>query len=43
MYRICTSSKIEIKKIYDLFYKDSNFYLKRKYSKFNHYVNTEVT
>ena len=29
--------------MYDLFYKDSYFYLSRKYDKFNHYVNTEET
>lgn len=43
MYRICTGSKEEIIKIFNLLYKDSNFFLKRKYNKFNHYVNTEVT
>ena len=41
MYRIRTSSKKEIFKIYQLLYKDSNFYLTRKFNKFNHYVNTE--
>jgi len=29
--------------MYYLFYKDSYFYLNRKYNKFNHYVNTEET
>lgn len=43
MYRISTSSKKELEKIYDVLYKDSNFYLSRKFNKFNHYVNTEVT
>ena len=43
MYRICTGSKKEICKIFKLLYEDSNFYLKRKYNKFNRYVNTEVT
>lgn len=43
MYRICTGSKKEIEKIFNLLYKNANFYLKRKYNKFNHYVNTEVT
>ena len=42
MYRIKTSSKQEIKKIYELLYNDSNFYLTRKFNKFNYYVNTEV-
>ena len=43
MYRICTSSKKEVKKIFHLFYDDANFYLSRKYKKFNYYVNTEVS
>lgn len=43
MYRISTSSKKELEKIYNILYKDSNFYLSRKFNKFNHYVNTEVT
>lgn len=43
MYRITTSSKKEVEKIYNILYKDSNFYLSRKFNKFNHYVNTEVT
>lgn len=43
MYRIKTSSKLEIKKIYNLLYNDSNFYLNRKYNKFNYYVNTEIS
>ena len=41
MFRLRTSSKKEVAKIYNLLYSDSNFYLSRKYSKFNHYVNTE--
>ena len=32
-----------MQKLFKLFYEDSNFYLKRKYEKFNHFVNTEVT
>ena len=28
---------------YNLIYNDSNYYLSRKFNKFNHYVNTEVT
>ena len=43
MYRISTSSREEIKKLYLLFYKDSYFYLSRKFNKFNYYVNTEVS
>lgn len=43
MYRICTASKKEAEKIFHLLYDDSNFYLSRKYKKFNYYVNTEVT
>lgn len=43
MYRISTSSKKELEKIYNILYKDSNFYLSIKFNKFDHYVNTEVT
>ena len=43
MYRISTSSKKELEKIYNILYKNSNFYLSRKFNKFDHYVNTEVT
>ena len=43
MYRMSTSSKKELEKIFKLLYKDSNFYLSRKFNKFDHYVNTEVT
>lgn len=43
MFRITTSSKKEVEKIYHLLYDNSNFYLSRKFNKFNHYVNTEVT
>lgn len=43
MYRICTSSKKEVEKIFHLLYDDSNFYMSRKYKKFNYYVNTEST
>ena len=43
MYRISTSSKKEMKKIFDFLYSDSNFYLTRKFNKFNYYVNTEVS
>lgn len=43
MYRIKTSNKKEISKLFDFLYSDSNFYLSRKFNKFNEYVNTEVT
>lgn len=43
MWRLNTASKKECKKIYNLLYEDSNFYLTRKYDKFSHYVNTEET
>lgn len=43
MYRISTSSRKEVTKIFHLIYDDSNFYLSRKFNKFSHYVNTEVT
>lgn len=36
-------NKEEIKKLYLLFYKDSYFYLSRKFNKFGYYVNTEVS
>ena len=43
MFRIKTSSKNDIRKIYNLLYNDANFYLQRKFNKFNYYVNTEVS
>ena len=43
MYRLYVESKKEIIKLYHLLYDNSYFYLSRKYNKFNHYVNTEVT
>lgn len=36
-------SRGQLPKLFKLFYEDSNFYLKRKYEKFNHFVNTEAT
>lgn len=42
MFRIKTSSKQDVKKIYHILYDDANFYLSRKFNKFNYYVNTEV-
>ena len=43
MHRMCTASKKEVEKIFHFLYDDSNFYLKRKFNKFNYYVNTEVS
>ena len=43
MYRLCTSSKEEVEKIFHLLYDNSNFWLNRKFNKFNYYVNTEVS
>lgn len=43
MYRLSTSSKKEVTKIFNLLYSDSNFYMVRKFNKFNYYVNTEVS
>lgn len=42
MYRISSSSKKEVEKIFNFLYKDAHFYLSRKFNKFNYYVNTEV-
>lgn len=41
MWRIDTSSREELLKLFKFLYDDSNFYLKRKFDKFNYYVNTE--
>jgi intein/homing endonuclease len=43
MHRMCTSSKKMVEKIFHFLYDDSNFYLKRKFEKFNYCVNTEVS
>lgn len=43
MYRLKTSSKKEIEKIFYMLYDNSEFYLKRKFEKFDYYVNTEVS
>ena len=43
MYRLNSSSIKECKKIFNLLYNDSNFYLIRKFENYNRYVNTEVT
>lgn len=39
---ILSIPKSQMKKLFDIFYEDSYFYLSRKYNKFNYYVNTEV-
>nr|DAE28173.1 MAG TPA: hypothetical protein [virus sp. ctQcs9] len=43
MYRLATASIKKVKQIFNLLYESSEFYLSRKFNKFNHYVNTEVT
>lgn len=43
MYRLNVSAKESLKKVFNLLYTNSNFYLRRKYDKFNYYVNTEVS
>lgn len=43
MYRLESSSKTVIQNIFELLYGKSYYYLSRKFYKFNHYVNTEVT
>ena len=43
MYRLCTASKKVTNTLYHIVYDNSIFKLSRKYNKFNHYVNTEVT
>ena len=43
MHRLSISSKKEVEKVFHFLYDDSNFYLKRKFDKFNYYVNTEVS
>lgn len=40
-YRFTTSSKKVCRKIFHILYDDSNFYLSRKFNKFNYYANTE--
>lgn len=42
-YTIIGSAKQSIINFYNFIYKDSHFYLSRKYNKYSHYVNTEVT
>ena len=43
MFRIATHSIKECKKLYTFLYEDRHCYLKRKFNKFNYYVNTEVS
>ena len=43
MYRLTSSSKENVCSFFHFLYDDSNFYLKRKFNKFNYYVNTEVS
>jgi intein/homing endonuclease len=43
MYRIHTGARLEVEKVFNLLYSDANFFLKRKFTKFNYYVNTEVS
>lgn len=43
LYRLTTSSKKVITQLYNILYKEANFYLSRKKDKIKHYVNTEVT
>lgn len=40
---ILSIPKMKLPKLFDFLYKDSNFYFTRKYDKFYHYVNTEVS
>ena len=42
MYQLSVP-KSQLSDLFNLLYKDANFYIKRKYIKFDHYVNTEVT
>lgn len=43
VYTLTICSKDSVNKFFKELYSNSNFYLKRKFSKFNYYVNTEVT
>lgn len=43
MYRIHTQARQNLINLFHLLYDDSSCYLKRKFDKFNHYANTEVT
>ena len=41
VYKLTTSSKKTCRSIYHVLYNDANFYLSRKFDKFNYYANTE--
>ena len=43
MYTLNVCSRNIIKNVYHYLYDNSNFYLSRKFNKFNYYVNTEVS
>lgn len=43
MYRLASHSVTECRKIYHLLYDNSHCFLKRKFNKFDYYVNTEVS
>lgn len=43
MYILSVSAKKDLHKVYNLLYNNAGIYLSRKFDKFNHYVNTEVT
>jgi hypothetical protein len=43
MWRIYTGSKKECRKLFHFLYDEANFYLTRKFNKFNYYANTEET
>lgn len=43
MYRIKTSSLKMVKLLFKVLYSDAHYYMERKYLKFNHFANTEVT
>lgn len=40
---IISIPKLQLPKLFKLLYEDSHFYMKRKYEKFNYYVNTEIS
>jgi hypothetical protein len=43
MYNITSSSLNNLKNLFNYLYNSSTYFLSRKYNKFNHHVNTEVT
>ena len=40
---IVSVPKLQLPKLFKLFYEDSHFYMTRKYKKFDYYVNTEIS